>query len=126
MIIHRPRPLAVLIRPALKMGLAFALGVNCRLRHRRDFTLDHSKSLRSAVWKRLFALDDRCSLYRNNASSGRKAIGTRHSFGCLVAEHCEERSFVDRWNFYWQQVATGVLIFAVLAFSSTRSRATNR
>jgi ribose transport system permease protein len=30
------------------------------------------------------------------------------------------------WNFYWQQVATGVLIFAVLAFSNTRSRATNR
>jgi hypothetical protein len=28
MIIHRPRPLAVLIRPALKMGLAFALVVN--------------------------------------------------------------------------------------------------
>jgi ribose transport system permease protein len=27
------------------------------------------------------------------------------------------------WNFYWQQVATGILIFLVLAFSSSRSRA---
>ena len=27
------------------------------------------------------------------------------------------------WNFYWQQVATGLLIFAILAFSGSRSRA---
>jgi ribose transport system permease protein len=30
------------------------------------------------------------------------------------------------WNFYWQQAATGILIFLVLAFSSRRSQATNR
>jgi len=29
------------------------------------------------------------------------------------------------WNFYWQQVATGLLIFAVLAFSGRRSRETS-
>jgi alkylation response protein AidB-like acyl-CoA dehydrogenase len=29
------------------------------------------------------------------------------------------------WNFYWQQVATGLLIFAVLAFSSSRTRGTS-
>ncbi|HTD14812.1 MAG TPA: ABC transporter permease [Chthoniobacterales bacterium] len=55
-------------------------------------------------------------------SEGRPSVpGTL--LGVLLLSIVRNGLLLIGWNFYWQQVATGLLIFAVLAFSSSRSRA---
>ena len=89
----------VLGRPSFVNFRAGLHLIRCRLWHRRNSALRHSKSLCSAIWKRLFALDNWGGLYRNNAPSGRQTVDTRHSSGRVVAEYCEEWSSLDRLEF---------------------------
>ncbi|MBV8098327.1 MAG: ABC transporter permease [Verrucomicrobia bacterium] len=54
-------------------------------------------------------------------SEGRPSVaGTL--LGVLLLSIVRNGLLLIGWNFYWQQVATGLLIFAILAFSGSRSR----